>query len=145
MMKIETMTPAHLDGVCALEQECFVHPWSRQSLEESLANEQSLFYVAVENGTIIGYIGMSCVLDEGYLYNVAVKADHRKKGIGSALLRTLVTHCQKHRFAFLTLEVRQSNRDARSLYQAFGFIKVGERKDYYTDPVENAVLMTLYF
>lgn len=144
-MKIETMTAAHLDGVCAVENACFAHPWSRDSLMREIDNPQSLFLVAVENNTVIGYIGMSFVLDEGYLYNVAVDAAHRCKGVGSALLQTLVTHCKKHGFAFLTLEVRESNRSAQSLYGHFGFIKVGKRKNYYSDPAEDAVLMTLFF
>ncbi len=144
-MRIERMSAEHLDGVEALEKSCFSHPWSRQSLERELENEQSLFYAAVEDGQVIGYIGMSFVLDEGYIYNVAVDGNHRKNGVGSALIRTLVTHCKKEGFAFLTLEVRESNAAARSLYRHFGFIKVGERKNYYSDPTENAVLMTLYF
>ena len=139
------MTAAHLDGVCALEEACFVHPWSRQSLESELQNEQSLFYIAVEESRVLGYIGMSYVLDEGYIYNVAVDSAWRNKGVGSALIQTLVTYAKKHNFAFLTLEVRESNASARSLYAKFGFVKAGERKHYYTDPVENAVLMTLYF
>ena len=144
-MKIEKMTSAHLDGVCALETACFVHPWSRDSLQSELENSNSLFYVAEENEETVGYIGMNIVLDEGYIYNVAVAENHRKKGIGSALIRTLVTYAKKNSFSFLTLEVRESNTAARSLYEHFGFIKVGERKSYYSDPVENAVLMTLYF
>ena len=139
------MKAAHLDDVCKLENTCFAHPWSRQSLQESLENENSVFYVATDNDEVIGYIGMSFVLDEGYIYNVAVAPQHRCHGVGSALIRTLVTDCKKQGFAFLTLEVRQSNKAARSLYEAFGFIKVGERKNYYTDPDESAVLMTLYF
>lgn len=144
-MKVERMTAAQLDGVCALENACFVHPWSRQSLQESLENDNALFLAATENGEVIGYIGMSYVLDEGYLYNVAVAPHYRRRGVGSALIRTLVTWCKKENFAFLTLEVRQGNAAARSLYEAFGFVKVGERKNYYTEPTENAVLMTLYF
>lgn len=144
-MKVERMTAAQLDGVCALENACFVHPWSRQSLQESLENDNALFFAATENGEVIGYIGMSYVLDEGYLYNVAVAPHYRRRGVGSALIRTLVTWCKKENFAFLTLEVRQGNAAARSLYEAFGFVKVGERKNYYTEPTENAVLMTLYF
>ena len=144
-MKVERMTAAQLDGVCALENACFVHPWSRQSLQESLENDNALFFTATENGEVIGYIGMSYVLDEGYLYNVAVAPHYRRRGVGSALIRTLVTWCKKENFVFLTLEVRQGNAAARSLYEAFGFVKVGERKNYYTEPTENAVLMTLYF
>ena len=144
-MKVERMTAAQLDGVCALENACFAHPWSRQSLQESLENDNALFFTATENGEVIGYIGMNFVIDEGYIYNVAVDERYRGRGVGSALIRNLVTHCQKENFAFLTLEVRESNTAARSLYSHFGFIKVGERKNYYFDPTENAVLMTLYF
>ena len=144
-MKIESMTAAHLDGVLAIENECFSHPWSRRSLESELENETSRFLAAVENGKVIGYIGMSAVLDEGYMFNVAVDSQFRKKGVGSALVRELVTYCQKHNFAFLTLEVRESNAPAIALYSRFGFVRVGERKSYYSDPDENALLMTKYF
>ena len=139
------MTAAHLDGVCAIENECFAHPWSRGSLENALSDPNAVFCVAIENGGVIGYIGMLFVLDEGYICNVAVSESFRKRGAGSALIQTLVTHCKKNDFAFLTLEVRESNAAARSLYEDFGFVNVGERKNYYTDPTENAVLMTLYF
>ena len=139
------MTAAHLDGVCAIENECFAHPWSRGSLENALSDPNAVFCVAIENGGVIGYIGMLFVLDEGYICNVAVSQSFRKRGVGSALIQTLVTHCKKNDFAFLTLEVRESNAAARSLYEDFGFVNVGERKNYYTDPTENAVLMTLYF
>ena len=65
--------------------------------------------------------------------------------MASALIGELVTYGKKHNFSFLTLEVREGNEDARLLYSKFGFIKVGERKNYYSEPTENAVLMTKYF
>ena len=139
------MTAAHLDEVAAIENDCFSHPWSRRSLESELQNETSRFLVAVEDGKVIGYIGMSAVIDEGYLFNAAVDSHYRKKGVGSALVRELVTWCQKHDFAFLTLEVRESNAPAIALYSRFGFVRVGGRKNYYSDPAENALLMTKYF
>ena len=139
------MTAAHLDEVAAIENDCFSHPWSRRILESELQNETSRFLVAVEDGKVIGYIGMSAVIDEGYLFNAAVDSHYRKKGVGSALVRELVTWCQKHDFAFLTLEVRESNAPAIALYSRFGFVRVGERKNYYSDPAENALLMTKYF
>ena len=139
------MTAAYLDEVATIENDCFSHPWSRRSLESELQNETSRFLVAVEDGRVIGYIGMSAVIDEGYLFNVAVDRQYRKKGVGSALVRELVTFCQKRNYAFLTLEVRESNAPAISLYSRFGFVRVGERKNYYSKPVENALLMTKYF
>lgn len=144
-MKIEKMTAEHLDEVILIEQDCFVHPWSRQSIESELANENSVFLTAIVDNKVVGYIGMNVVVDEGYIFNVAVDKEYRKRGIGSALINELVNFGKKNNLCFLTLEVRESNKNARSLYSKFGFIKVGERKDYYKEPVENAVLMTKYF
>lgn len=139
------MNSIHINGVCKIENSCFAHPWSRTSIENELNNDTSLFFVATENDDVIGYIGMSVVLDEGYIFNVAVDENHRCNGVGSALIDSLVTYGKKNNFSFITLEVRESNENARSVYSKFGFIKVGERKDYYSDPKENAVLMTKYF
>lgn len=139
------MTADQLEEVAQLEKNCFVHPWSRQSLENELANENSLFLTAIDDNRVVGYIGMNVVIDEGYIFNVAVDENYRKRGIGSALISELVTFGKKNNLCFLTLEVRESNENARSLYSKFGFIKVGERKDYYKEPIENAVLMTKYF
>ena len=144
-MKIEKMTSEHLEQVCKIEKECFSHPWSLQSLESELNNDTSYFLVATENDEVIGYIGMSVVIDEGYIFNVAVNVNHRKKGVATALVNELVTYGKKNNFYFITLEVRESNEKAKSLYSKFGFVKVGERKDYYSDPKENAILMTKYF
>ena len=144
-MKISKMTVSHLDGVCEIEQQCFVHPWSRESIEAELNNENSLFLVACENDRVIGYIGMNFVIDEGYIYNVAVDEKYRHNGVATALINELVVYAKKNNFCFLTLEVRQSNENARSLYSKFGFIKAGLRKDYYSLPKEDAVIMAKYF
>lgn len=143
-MRIEKMTSGHLDDVYIIETECFSHPWSRQSLESELNNETSLFLVAKEGNEVIGYIGMSIVIDEGYIFNVAVRESYRNKGVATALINELVTYGKKNNFSFITLEVRESNLPAVSLYSKFGFIKAGERKDYYSNPKENAILMTKY-
>lgn len=144
-MRIEKMTAACIDAVAAIEAECFSHPWSKKSLEESLKKENSLFLVAYEDGKVIGYVGMEVIVDEGYIFNVAVSADYRRRGVGYALVRELVTYSMKNSLCFITLEVRESNCAAISLYSKFGFIKAGERKNYYSDPTEAAVLMTKYF
>ena len=143
-MRIEKMTSGHLDDVYIIETECFSHPWSRQSIEDELNNETSLFLVAKEENEVIGYIGMSIVIDEGYIFNVAVREKYRNKGVATALINEFVTYGKKNNFSFITLEVRESNLPAISLYSKFGFIKAGERKDYYSNPKENAILLTKY-
>lgn len=143
-MRIEKMTSGQIEDVYIIETECFSHPWSKQSLEEELNNETSLFLVAKEENEVIGYIGMNIVIDEGYIFNVAVREKYRNKGVATALINELVTYGKKNNFSFITLEVRESNLPAISLYSKFGFIKAGERKDYYSNPKENAILMTKY-
>lgn len=139
------MTSDHLLQVAELESKCFSHPWSLKSLESELNNEGSHFYVCIDGDKVLGYIGMNVVVDEGYIFNVAVEENARKKGIGTALINTLVTFAKKNNLAFLTLEVRHSNENAIRLYSNAGFVRVGERKNYYSAPIENAVLMTKYF
>ena len=87
---------------------------------------------------------MSIVIDEGYIFNVAVRESYRNKGVATALINELITYGKKNNFSFITLEVRESNLPAISLYSKFGFIKAGERKDYYSNPKENAILLTKY-
>lgn len=144
-MRIEEMKESYLLQVAEIENKCFSHPWSLKSLESELKNNGSHFYVSVEDDKVLGYIGMNVVVDEGYIFNVAVDENARKKGIGTALINTLVTFAKKNSLAFLTLEVRQSNENAIRLYSNAGFVKVGERKNYYSEPAENAILMTKYF
>ena len=95
-MKIDRMTENQLEAVAQLEKRCFSHPWSFNSLEEELNNETSLFFTATEDNAVVGYIGMSVIVDEGYIFNVAVDGTHRNRGIGSALVETLVTYAKKN-------------------------------------------------
>ncbi len=139
------MTNAHLDSAARLERECFSRPWSRESLESELNNPNSVFLAALDGEKTVGYAGMSVIVDEGYIFNVAVTSAYRRRGVGSALIRELVTYGKKNNLCFITLEVRRSNLAAISLYSGFGFVKAGERRDYYSHPTENAVLMTYYF
>lgn len=102
-MKIDRMTENQLEAVAQLEQRCFSHPWSFNSLEEELNNETSLFFTATEDNAVVGYIGMSVIVDEGYIFNVAVDGTHRNRGIGSALVETLVNYAKKITSAFSLL------------------------------------------
>ena len=115
-------------------------------LEEELDNLSASFIAAqAEDGTILGYAGLTVVLDEGYINNFAVREEYRKQGIASALLDVFVRFAQAHQLAFLTLEVRASNAPAIALYAKHGFQTAGRRRDYYDDPKEDAILMTLEF
>ena len=144
--KLVPMSPENVDQIAEIEKECFSKPWSRQMLLDELENLSASFIAAeAEDGTILGYAGLTVVLDEGYINNVAVREPYRKQKVASALLDVFLRFGQANGLAFLTLEVRASNEAAIGLYHKHGFEQVGCRKNYYEDPKEDAILMTHYF
>lgn len=142
---IRQMEKDDIPFIAKLEKECFSSPWSEQGLEAELSNEQAFFFVAVISGEVAAYMGMHIVLDECYIANVAVGNSYRRKGLGEALVKNALRVADENNCQFISLEVRKSNSKAISLYRKCGFEVLGERKDFYTDPKENAVIMTKYF
>lgn len=135
----------HLPAMEELERQCFSTPWTRDMLEKHIENNNAVFLAAEdEAGKAVGYVGMTYVLDEGYICNVAVAPDCRRQGIGDRLIAALVQKAHELELAFLTLEVRSSNAPAIALYEKHGFKAVGKRKNYYDSPKEDALLMTLF-
>lgn len=142
-IQIVLMAERHLPALAEVERACFHAPWSENALREELG--KGLFLVAEdEHQTVCGYVGCQTVLDEGYITNVAVAPDFRRQGIGRLLIQTLTERATQEKLAFVTLEVRASNDPAIALYTAAGYEPVGRRKNFYRNPTEDAVLMTLY-
>ncbi len=139
------MIRAYLPGdevyIAALEKECFSEPWSENAILESAKND-TLFFVFEEDGSVLGYGGLQVVLDEGYVTNIAVTAKARGRGIGKAITAALLTAAKGKALCFVSLEVRESNTVAISLYESLGFRTVGKRKNFYTAPKEDALIMT---
>ena len=81
----------------------------------------------------------------GYLEGVYVRPEYRGRGVSTLLMQALVDHCKATDCTLLTLEVRESNEPALGLYRSFGFALQGKRRNYYTDPREDALIMTLFF
>ena len=127
-----------------LEQQCFSVPWTERQLRAQLPDDRHVFLVAERGGEVLGYVGLMHVLDEGYISNVAVSPEHRRQGIGEALIAELTRRAERLGLAFLTLEARASNDPAIRLYEKMGFRQVGRRKNYYQRPDEDAILMTLF-
>lgn len=145
-IRIVPMTSAHLDEIAELERVCFSVPWSRNMLAEELDNACAAFLAAVdETNRVVGYAGLMVVLDEGYITNVAVHPDFRRRGIAQKLLDVFENFAKANKLAFLTLEVRESNYGAIALYGSRGYRGVGRRKNYYEHPKEDAVIMTREF
>ena len=145
-VRIVPMTADHLDEVAELERICFSAPWSRNMLAEELDNALSALLVALDDdGRVVGYAGVQVILDEGYITNVAVRPDCRRRGVAAQLLKVFLDFAQGNKLAFLTLEVRESNHAAIILYGRHGFRSVGRRRNYYEHPREDAIIMTREF
>ena len=141
-MEIVKMSEAHVVSVAAIEKECFgVDAWSEKSVASELTNKLSLWLVAVDGDRVAGYIGSQTVCDETDMMNVAVTGDYRRQGLGEKLVLALVEELKALGSHCLTLEVRDSNTPARTLYEKLGFQQIGLRKNYYRNPREDAHIL----
>ncbi len=116
----------------------------RSTLAESFFQPSNRYFAAIENGTFLGFGGYSFALDQGDVVEIAVSVGARRRGVARALLTALLADAVASGVKSLFLEVRASNTAAIALYTALGFRKTGERKNYYTSPREDAVLMCLH-
>ena len=140
MPSIEILTEAHIDGVHTLEELCFFEPWSQKSLE-LLCADGAFGVVALEDTEVLAYGGMTYVLDEGAITNIAVHPNHRRKGLGREIVKKLLSEGKDRGLDCIFLEVRESNTAARELYLSEGFLECGIRKNFYRHPTENGVQM----
>lgn len=144
-LRIRKGTGEDIEAIAALEQICFVPPWSKESLMHDLTeNELSTYIVAELDGQLIGYVGIWTIVDEGHINNVAVSPLYRKKQVGSALIAAMLEASEQAGIHRHTLEVRAGNEAAKRLYEKFGFKEAGLRKGYYEDDGEDAVIMWRY-
>ena len=141
--EIRPMEVSDIDGIAEIEKECFSAQWSRNGISEELDNENAHFLAAVCDNRVLGYIGVHEVCGEAYIDNIAVRSEYRQLGLGEKLLIAAQEGAFSRKCEFISLEVRKSNSAALSLYEKLGYEKVGERKNFYTDPQEDAVIMTL--
>ena len=140
-MNIVPMNEHHVPQIALLERECFADPWSEQSIASELHNPLSLWLVAQEGQTLLGYVGSQTCLDETDMMNVAVHPDFRRQGVARALILALTEELKKRGSHCLTLEVRASNDPAPALYESLGFVLVGTRRNYYHNPKEDALIL----
>ena len=144
-MKICTMTASDISAVSQLEAASFSTPWSENSIRSELENPWAIWLVARDDATLAGYIGVQYGPDGGDILTIATDPACRGRGVAKALILHMVQLLREKDLSWLTLEVRPSNHAALSLYESMGFRQVGRRKNYYRSPVEDALLLTLYF
>lgn len=141
-VQIVPMNLSHIPALCELEKICFSSPWTAEGLTEELSNPQAHFLVAEADKTVAGYLGVQEIYGEGYITNIAVFPQYRGQGIAKKLLQKAAEGAEERQCEFLTLEVRESNSPARSLYEKMGYTDVGQRKNFYHDPTEHARIYT---
>ena len=141
MIQIRAMTAADITSVYRIETLSFRTPWSKQSLFDELKNKVAHYLVITSNDVVIGYCGMWVLFDECHITNIAIDPAYRSMGYGKSLLYATMMVADHFGASSMTLEVRETNRIAQSLYQSMGFIKNGFRRRYYTDTGEGAILL----
>ena len=131
----------HVSQIAEIEKKSIPQPWSEAAFAAALEDEKAVTLAAFCGDVLCGFITGVYLLDTADIYSVAVSADYRKKGVGKRLLEEFFDQLPDEVQA-VNLEVRESNIPAIKLYEKTGFQSVGLRKNFYSDPRENAVLMT---
>jgi ribosomal-protein-alanine N-acetyltransferase len=142
------MTLDDVPAVAAIEQVSFPSPWSERTYRQELVENPAAFLFVAEQysesygrAEIVGYVGFWYIVDEVHISTIAIHPDRRREGIGSLILAYALEEARTLGAELGTLEVRESNAGAISLYQAFGFKLRGRRPGYYRDTDEDALVM----
>ena len=144
MMEIRLATIEDAHAIYEIEQQSFSVPWRLESvLAELEGAENKLYMVICEENHIVGYAGAWLVYDEGQITNIAVLPSARGKGYGSKLTKQLIDECFSRGMHEIFLEVRIYNLAALAMYRNLGFSVKGIRKEYYSEPTEDAYIMSL--
>jgi len=144
MILIRQLMREDVDEVCELEEEAFSMPWHKESFIEMIENPDAYYLVAVltEHNQVVGCCGMRSIVGEGDISNVVVKKEFRGQGIAKQMMHELLKAGKKEfQIESFTLEVRLSNTPAIHLYEKFGFVSEGIRKNFYDKPTEDAMIM----
>ncbi len=141
MIVYRRMRPEDVPFISRLEEETFSMPWSAESFLQMIEREDNEYFVAEEDGRLLGGCGLLLIAGEGNITNVAVVPEARRRGVASGLLTYLMAEGDRAGLTAYTLEVRVSNAAAIGLYEKLGFISEGIRPNFYEKPTEDAVIM----
>lgn len=144
MIEIRRSSPDDFKKVYQIECESYKHPWSMLDFyDDFVENPRSVWFVALDNGEVIGFAGLWRGVEEMHIVNVAVTNSQRKKGIGKMLVSQLLDQTESEKMKIIILEVRKSNIPAINLYKGFGFREMYVRKGYYQEDGEDGIVMIL--
>lgn len=137
-MKIIELIEKDIEKIVKIENICFSSPKSRKSIQDELNNENYRLIGCVSDNNIVGYLSYCKVYDELEISSIAVLPEYRNKGIATLLMEEMI----KINFSKAFLEVRKSNISAINLYKKFGFELINVRKNYYSNPIEDALILS---
>ena len=140
-MEIRRSVPADAPAIAAAEELIFSDPWGERAITDLISTEGAMCYTAKDGDKVIAYVLGRVIAPEGEIYRIATLPAYRKRGIAYRLLDYAYKTEKGHGLEVLFLEVRTQNVAARALYRAYGFDEVGVRKNYYKDPVDDAIIM----
>jgi len=141
-LSLEPFTVAHLDEVLEIERLSFTDPWTRAMFRSELEVAAHTYgRIAIEDNRVVGYLLAVLIPDEAHLGNLAVHPRSRRRGVAQRLLDDLVQTSRMRGVRRVTLEVRESNAVARKFYATNDFMDIAIRKNYYRNPVEDAIVM----
>ena len=134
---------ADLGGVMAVDAESFLRPWTQAMYEAELRNSSvtRIFVIRVPGVPVAGYCATWFIGSEVHINNLAIRPELRRRGLAARLLHAVLKTAADAGCDRATLEVRRSNHAARALYESVGFRLGGVRHDYYSDPVEDALIL----
>lgn len=132
-----------LGDILVIENQQFPEPWSRAMMLDEISNVESRRYsVAVEQGVVIGYLGLMFVMhDEMHINSIGTRRGHEGRGVATSLLDEAWAVVRDRGVSRATLEVAVSNTRALELYYRYGFAPVGVRKNYYQKTHEDALIL----
>ena len=140
-IQIRRMVTEDAESVSVLEKEAFSMPWSKEAFISTIQSKDAFYVVAELDGEIVGCCGVINACGDGDISNVSVKESLRGKGIGKAMVSTLLTWAESIGVENYTLEVRAGNERAIRLYESLGFVGEGIRPGFYDKPKEDALIM----
>ena len=138
---IRPVRPEDLPRIMEIERASYTAPWPEASFRGLLRRPDASIHIAELDGRIVGYAACWAVYDQGELGNIAVAPEYRGRGIAKRLMDAVIEDMRERGVRELFLEVRVTNEVARHLYERYGFEEIGCRPDYYTAPVEDAIVM----
>lgn len=146
MIELIPLKLEYCEAVYEIAKSCLPEHWSYDGVKDVLRYSNNIYYVALnEDGEVEGFGGIMIVADEAELLNIAVKKEYRRCGIADQLMDRLIEEAKKAGAVCMLLEVREHNAEAQSLYNKKGFSTAGIRRNYYSNPTEDAVIMRKSF